>query len=78
MEEMEAEKREREAKEKEEAEKARKIQEEFRQVDSQWEKDKEAIGAKKAEAKEGGTAAAKDGAKQAEAKKDVEENVKVA
>ena len=43
MEEMEREKREREEKEKETAAQAKKLEGEFKQVDSQWEKDKEAI-----------------------------------
>jgi hypothetical protein len=43
MEEMEAEKREREKQEKENAAKAEKISAEFRPVDTQWEKDKEAL-----------------------------------
>lgn len=40
MEEMEAEKREREKQEKEAAEKAKKLQDDYQHVDSQWEKDK--------------------------------------
>lgn len=43
MEEMEVEKREREEKEAEEAKKVKKAQESFQKVDSQWEKDKQAI-----------------------------------
>lgn len=43
MEEMEAEKREREKQEKENAAITKKIQEEFQQVDSQWEQDRQAI-----------------------------------
>jgi len=43
MEEMEAEKRAREQQEKENAERVQKIQAEFRQVDAQWEQDKEGI-----------------------------------
>ncbi|KAJ9643655.1 uncharacterized protein PV06_09158 [Exophiala oligosperma] len=43
MDEMEKEKKEREAKEKEEAKKIKKAQESFQKVDSQWEKDKQAI-----------------------------------
>ena len=43
MEEMEREKREREKQEKERAEQSKKLEDEFRQVNSQWEKDKEAM-----------------------------------
>jgi mannan polymerase II complex ANP1 subunit len=43
MEEMEREKREREKQEKEKAEQAKKLDDEFKQVGSQWEKDKEAM-----------------------------------
>ncbi|OCT44771.1 Mannan polymerase II complex ANP1 subunit [Cladophialophora carrionii] len=43
MEEMEREKREREKQEKEKAEQAKKLEDEFKQVGSQWEKDKEAM-----------------------------------
>ncbi|KIW33947.1 uncharacterized protein PV07_00758 [Cladophialophora immunda] len=45
MEEMEREKRERETQEKENAEQVKKLEDEFRQVGSQWEQDKEAMAA---------------------------------
>ena len=53
MEEMEREKREREAKEKEKADQVQKLNDEFAQVGSQWEKDKEAM--KASEAKDKGS-----------------------
>jgi mannan polymerase II complex ANP1 subunit len=61
MEEMEREKREREKQEKEKADQAKKLEDEFRQVGSQWEKDKEAMLAGTAKDKDPAQAAGTDG-----------------
>ncbi len=59
MEEMEREKREREKQEKEKADQTKKLEDEFKQVGSQWEKDKEAMKTSEPIEKEGSQAATK-------------------